>query len=131
MTLPCALPPPILNMMGRPKGKTTKHLTVEERQRIRTLYFDGCLSQARIVEVTGYSKYQVRTAIRATSAQIPPRPGRPRKPKADETKDTDGSVVHAGNNKNRPAEEAERQPTADMGMEGQNGMRTDMVASAV
>ncbi|OHF00649.1 hypothetical protein CORC01_03966 [Colletotrichum orchidophilum] len=64
--------------MARPKGSTTKHLTEAERQRIRTLYNDANLPQAQIVSITGFSKDQVRVAIRAPSAAVAPRSGRPR-----------------------------------------------------
>lgn len=61
-----------------------RHLTTEERQRIRTLYFDGHLSQPRIQETTGYTKYQIRHAIRAPAAEVAPRSGRPRVITADQ-----------------------------------------------
>jgi hypothetical protein len=65
--------------MARPKGSTgTKQLTTEERQRVRTLYFDGYLSQALIKERTGYTAAQIRTAIRADSATAGRSTGRPR-----------------------------------------------------
>jgi transposase len=59
-----------------PQG--TRQLTAEERQRIRTLYFDAHLSRAKINEVTGYTLYQIRYAIRADSAIVKPRSGRPK-----------------------------------------------------
>ncbi|KAK4202499.1 hypothetical protein QBC40DRAFT_347052 [Triangularia verruculosa] len=61
-----------------------RHLTTEERQRIRTLYFNGHLSQSRIQETTGYTKYQIRYAIRAPAAEVAPRSGRPRVITADQ-----------------------------------------------
>ncbi|KAI6086082.1 hypothetical protein F4821DRAFT_260375 [Hypoxylon rubiginosum] len=64
---------------NRPKEVHTKHLTELERFRVRTLYFDAGMSKKRIEEVTGYSNSQIRTAIRAKSAAIPHRTGRPRK----------------------------------------------------
>lgn len=65
--------------MARPKGSSgTKQLTTAERQRIRTLYFDGNCSQAFIHERTGYSKHQIRTAIRADDATAGRSSGRPR-----------------------------------------------------
>ncbi|KAI2627677.1 hypothetical protein GGR54DRAFT_636805 [Hypoxylon sp. NC1633] len=64
---------------NRPKEVHTKHLTERERFRVRTLYYDACMSKKRIEEVTGYSSSQVRTAIRAQSAAVPPRSGRPKK----------------------------------------------------
>ncbi|KAI0475427.1 hypothetical protein GGR56DRAFT_675555 [Xylariaceae sp. FL0804] len=63
----------------RPKGIHTKHLTELERFRVRTLYYDACLPKRRIHEITGYSESQIRTAVRAKSAQIGRRPGRPKK----------------------------------------------------
>jgi hypothetical protein len=39
--------------MPRPKGSTgTPQLTFEERQRVRTLYFDAKMSRAKIIETT-------------------------------------------------------------------------------
>lgn len=64
---------------NRPKEVHTKHLTELERFRVRTLYYDAGMSKKRIEEVTGYSNSQIRTAIRAKSAAIPHRTGRPRK----------------------------------------------------
>lgn len=64
--------------MVRPTGSTTKHLNEADRQRIRTLYTDAKFTQAQIVELTGFTKDQVRTAVRASSAAIAPRSGRPR-----------------------------------------------------
>ncbi|KAI1769844.1 hypothetical protein F4818DRAFT_456562 [Hypoxylon cercidicola] len=66
---------------NRPKEVHTKHLTELERFRVRTLYFDAGMSKKRIEEVTGYSNSQIRTAVRAKSAAIPHRTGRPRKHK--------------------------------------------------
>ncbi|KAI0007872.1 hypothetical protein F4779DRAFT_619180 [Xylariaceae sp. FL0662B] len=63
----------------RPRDIHTKHLTELERFRVRTLYYDACMTKRRIQEITGYSDSQIRTAIRAKSAAIPPRTGRPRK----------------------------------------------------
>lgn len=70
------MPPGLGN---RPKEVHTKHLTELERFRVRTLYYDAGMSKKRIEEVTGYSNSQIRTAVRAKSAAIPPRTGRPRK----------------------------------------------------
>ncbi|KAL7619577.1 hypothetical protein AAE478_010118 [Parahypoxylon ruwenzoriense] len=64
---------------NRPKDLHTKHLTERERFRVRTLYYDACMSKKRIQEITGYSNSQIRTAIRAKSAAVPPRTGRPKK----------------------------------------------------
>ncbi|OTB01978.1 hypothetical protein M426DRAFT_323063 [Hypoxylon sp. CI-4A] len=63
----------------RPKEVHTKHLTERERFRVRTLYYDAQMNKKRIEEVTGYSRSQIRTAIRAKDAAIPPRSGRPKK----------------------------------------------------
>jgi len=64
--------------MARPKGSTgTKQLSTEERQRIRTLYFDGYLSQSLIQERTGFTKAQIQTAIRANDATASRSSGRP------------------------------------------------------
>ncbi|KAI8945548.1 hypothetical protein F4801DRAFT_568037 [Xylaria longipes] len=62
----------------RPKGIHTKHLTVLDRFRVRTLYYDACLSKERIRQITGYSPGQIRTAVRARSASVGKRPGRPK-----------------------------------------------------
>lgn len=62
----------------RPKGIHTKHLTVLERFRVRTLYYDATLSKERIRQITGYSSGQIRTAVRARSAAVGRRPGRPK-----------------------------------------------------
>lgn len=65
--------------MARPKGSSgTKQLTTEQRQRVRTLHFDAHLSQAQIYQITGYTKAQIRTAIRANDATAGRSPGRPR-----------------------------------------------------
>ncbi|KAI0017113.1 hypothetical protein F4780DRAFT_625278 [Xylariomycetidae sp. FL0641] len=63
----------------RPKGIHTKHLTELERFRVRTLYYDACLTKKRIQEITGYSESQIRTAVRAKTAAVGKRSGRPRK----------------------------------------------------
>ncbi|KAK3935371.1 hypothetical protein QBC46DRAFT_271925, partial [Diplogelasinospora grovesii] len=65
--------------MARPQGSSgTKQLTTEERQRVRTLYFDASKSQAEIYSITGYTKAQIRTAIRASDATAGRSTGRPR-----------------------------------------------------
>ncbi|CAJ2509252.1 Uu.00g142780.m01.CDS01 [Anthostomella pinea] len=71
-------PPPVAWAV-RPKGVHTKHLTELERFRVRTLYYDACMTKRRIQEVTGYSESQIRTAVRAKTFQIGKRTGRPRK----------------------------------------------------
>ncbi|KAI3325722.1 hypothetical protein HD806DRAFT_455030 [Xylariaceae sp. AK1471] len=63
----------------RPKGVHTKHLTELERFRVRTLYYDAGLTKKRIREITGYSESQIRTAVRAKTAAVGRRPGRPKK----------------------------------------------------
>ncbi|KAK0724257.1 hypothetical protein B0H67DRAFT_567528 [Lasiosphaeris hirsuta] len=66
--------------MGRPKGSVgRKHLTPDNRLRIRTLYFDARMGQKQIELVTGFSSSQIRTAIRAESHLVGQRSGRPRK----------------------------------------------------
>ncbi|KAH6856317.1 hypothetical protein B0I37DRAFT_73389 [Chaetomium sp. MPI-CAGE-AT-0009] len=65
--------------MARPQGSSgTKQLTTEQRQRVRTLYFDATLSQADIHRITGYTKAQIRTAIRTPDATAGRSTGRPR-----------------------------------------------------
>jgi hypothetical protein len=64
--------------MARPKGLKTKHLKEAERARVRTLYFDGKFGPARIAEITGYTRAQIRNAIRADSAAVGVRTGRPK-----------------------------------------------------
>ncbi|KAI2634594.1 hypothetical protein GGS21DRAFT_110756 [Xylaria nigripes] len=84
---PLAPPPPRIiednsHRVGkalRPKGLHTKHLTALERFRVRTLYYDAGLSRDRVHQITGYSKNQIRTAVRAKSAAVGKRPGRPKK----------------------------------------------------
>jgi hypothetical protein len=64
--------------MARPKGTTgVKQLTVEDRQRVRTLYFDGQKLQSQIRQITSYTKAQIRHTVRSDSAAIGARPGRP------------------------------------------------------
>ncbi|KAI1385746.1 uncharacterized protein F4822DRAFT_414073 [Hypoxylon trugodes] len=72
-------PNPPNSLGNRPKEVHTKHLTELERFRVRTLHFDARMSAGRIHAVTGYSMSQIRTAIRAKSAAVPPRTGRPKK----------------------------------------------------
>ncbi|KAK2004018.1 hypothetical protein LX36DRAFT_27116 [Colletotrichum falcatum] len=74
-------------MEYRPKGIHTKHLTEADRIRIRTLYFDAYMPPKAIVKQTGYTFSQVRNAIRADSAAVKPRSGRPRRAKKDQVKD--------------------------------------------
>ncbi|KAM7202257.1 hypothetical protein V8F33_002974 [Rhypophila sp. PSN 637] len=63
--------------MARPKGTTgMKQLTEAEYLRIRTLSFDSNLSIPRIREITGYSKAQIRHALRNPAPKK--RCGRPR-----------------------------------------------------
>lgn len=69
----------LANRAPRPSGVHTKHLTELERFRVRTLYYDACITKKRIQEITGYSHSQIRTAVRAKSAQIGKRTGRPKK----------------------------------------------------
>ncbi|KAI0965567.1 hypothetical protein F4678DRAFT_330923 [Xylaria arbuscula] len=87
---PLAPPPPRIIDDGslrrrvatpRPKGVHTKHLTELDRFRVRTLYYDACLSKGRIRQITGYSASQIRTAVRAPSSAVGKRPGRPKETK--------------------------------------------------
>ncbi len=87
---PLAPPPPRIVGDGtprravatpRPKGVHTKHLTELDRFRVRTLYYDACLSKGRIRQITGYSASQIRTAVRAKTAAVGKRPGRPKESK--------------------------------------------------
>ncbi|KAL8306056.1 hypothetical protein RB597_003322 [Gaeumannomyces tritici] len=55
----------------------TPHLSGEDRQRIRTLYFDGSLSKQDIALRTGFTRFQIRNAIKAAESEPKPRPGRP------------------------------------------------------
>jgi len=65
--------------MARPRGTIgRRQLSAEQRQRIRTLYFDAHLSKAQIASITGATPDQIRYTIRAPSADIAPRSGRPR-----------------------------------------------------
>ncbi|GJC77496.1 hypothetical protein ColLi_00334 [Colletotrichum liriopes] len=73
-------------MEYRPKDVHTKHLTETDRIRIRTLYFDAHMPQKAIATKTGYTINQVRYAVRADSAAIKPRSGRPRRLDKDQEK---------------------------------------------
>jgi hypothetical protein len=65
--------------MPRPQGTSgTRQLTVEERQRIRTLSIDAKLTRSEIMEMTGYTASQIRHAVTSESAAIQPRSGRPK-----------------------------------------------------
>jgi transposase len=65
--------------MARPQGTIgCRQLSVEARQRIRTLYFDAHLNRCEIARITGATKAQIRHAINSPSAEIRPRSGRPR-----------------------------------------------------
>lgn len=63
--------------MPRPEGLHTKHLTEAERQRCRTLQSDAGFSLRKIAAITGFTRSQVETAIKADSAKPRPRSGRP------------------------------------------------------
>jgi hypothetical protein len=54
-----------------------KHLSKEDRQRVRTLYFEARLSRREIELSTGFSRNQIEHAFRAPTANILPRFGRP------------------------------------------------------
>lgn len=68
----------------RPRGIHTKHLTVLDRFRVRVLYYDAMLTKERIRRITGFSTSQVDTAVRAATASVGRRRGRP--PNADPEK---------------------------------------------
>ncbi|ORY70423.1 uncharacterized protein BCR38DRAFT_106259 [Pseudomassariella vexata] len=48
----------------------TKHLTEADRQRIRTLYFDGGKSKAEIHTTTTFSLNHIQTAMKVPSSQV-------------------------------------------------------------
>src|SRR5438067_7396908 len=52
-----------------------KHLTNEERARVRTLYFDAKMPKSQIIQITGYSLHQIKKAIRDPIVRA--RSGRP------------------------------------------------------
>ncbi|KAK8090820.1 transposable element tc1 transposase [Apiospora phragmitis] len=56
----------------------TKHLTNDDRQRIRTLYSEGNKTKAEIHDITGFSIDQIKTTIKAPSSNVAKRSGRPR-----------------------------------------------------
>lgn len=56
----------------------TQHLTAEAKIRIYALYYDAQKGPAEIAAITGYSKGQIRYAIRSGTTTIAPRSGRPR-----------------------------------------------------
>ena len=65
--------------MARPKGSSgTRQLTEKQRDRIRTLYYDGNHSRAEIKSITGFTSSQIRHTIQSESAIVQPRSGRPR-----------------------------------------------------
>lgn len=65
--------------MARPRGSTgRKQLTTEQRQRIRTLHFDARMTNGEIASITGATPDQIRYTIRAESAAVAHRSGRPR-----------------------------------------------------
>ncbi|KAK8150795.1 hypothetical protein G3M48_008124 [Beauveria asiatica] len=58
-------------------GAHTKHVTRDDRARIRTLYFDAGFTQPRIASITGLTINQVKRSVAAKDAEIQPRSGRP------------------------------------------------------
>ena len=63
--------------MARPRGSTgVKQLTPYEYHRVRTLFFDGKFNRSEIHTITGYTKDQIRHAIR--NPEPKKRTGRPR-----------------------------------------------------
>jgi hypothetical protein len=61
-----------------PLVRSSKQLTADQRKQVRTLYFDSGNLYAAIQRITGYTKAQVGHAVRAVSATVLPRSGRPR-----------------------------------------------------
>lgn len=96
---------------GRPRGSTgRKQLTTEQRQRIRTLYFDAHFSQARIASITGASPDQVRYSIRAESATVAPRSGRP--PNSTPAQQAERVETVSASEKDHSKVEGEENPTS-------------------
>ncbi|EJP63511.1 beta-1,4-glucosidase [Beauveria bassiana ARSEF 2860] len=58
-------------------GTHTKHVTRDDRARIRTLYYDAGFTQSRIASITGLTINQVKRSVAAKDAEIRPRSGRP------------------------------------------------------
>ncbi|KAM3562831.1 hypothetical protein ARSEF4850_002596 [Beauveria asiatica] len=58
-------------------GAHTKHVTRDDRARIRTLYYDAGFTQPRIASITGLTINQVKRSVAAKDAEIQPRSGRP------------------------------------------------------
>ncbi|KAH9906069.1 hypothetical protein F4778DRAFT_693052 [Xylariomycetidae sp. FL2044] len=115
-------PPPDLPVVmrmhqPRPKGVHTKHLTEMERFRVRILYYDACMTKKRICEITGYSESQVRTAVRAPSAAIGKRAGRPKGSK-NRARDADQAA-------NMAPSRNSAQPSHLFPMDDEDGMADD------
>jgi transposase len=62
----------------------TRHLNTEQRQRVRTLFYDGHQTKREIQRITGYTFSQIQSAIAASTAAPSPRSGRPTSMSADE-----------------------------------------------
>lgn len=86
--------------MVRPVGCRTKHLTEQERFRVRVLYYDACMTKKRIEEITGYSEGQIRTAIAAKSAQVGVRAGRPKRGSSGKQLQPTDKSTPSGTNEN-------------------------------
>ena len=57
--------------MARPKGSSgTRQLTEKQRDRIRTLYYNGNHSRAEIKSITGFIPSQIRYTIQSESAVV-------------------------------------------------------------
>ncbi|OAA54017.1 transposase [Cordyceps fumosorosea ARSEF 2679] len=71
-------PPPPPRVANNPRmASSSKHLTQEQRQRIRVLHFDAHMGPAQISRITGDTMRQVKYAIRAQTAVPLHRSGRP------------------------------------------------------
>lgn len=62
----------------------SQHLTQEDRQRIRTLYYEANTSRRIIQRLVGCTMRQIRTALDADTACPGQRPGRPRRMTAEQ-----------------------------------------------
>ncbi|KAH9996998.1 hypothetical protein F4779DRAFT_606687 [Xylariaceae sp. FL0662B] len=60
------------------------HLTTEQRQRCRILYFDALKTVKEINKITGYSEKQIKTAVRARTAERGVSSGRPSRKELEE-----------------------------------------------
>ncbi|KAL2021880.1 hypothetical protein VTK56DRAFT_6475 [Thermocarpiscus australiensis] len=66
--------------MGRPPGTTgIPQLKTEDLIRIQTLYRDAKMGPTQIEKITGYTKYQIKHAIKKKTPTVGKRTGRPRR----------------------------------------------------